>query len=73
MKKVYHKLHYTRLHLCDLTRYDKLFAHFCYWYRDIGINSCFSDSYLPHYKTPCLGDCLGAGQLTCGFRFVSEN
>lgn len=67
-----HKLHYTRFHWSDLTRYDKLFAHFDYWHRGIGNNSCFSDSCLPHYETPYPGNYQGAEQLTYTLRFTPE-
>ena len=67
-----HKLHYTRMHWSDLTHYDQLFAHFDYWHRGIGNNSCFSDSCLPQYETPYPGNYQGADQLTYTLRFIPE-
>jgi beta-galactosidase len=67
-----HQLHYTRMHWSDLTRYDQLFAHFDYWHRGIGNNSCFSDSSLPQYETPYPGNYQGAEQLGYTLRFIPE-
>jgi beta-galactosidase len=64
-------IHYERLHWTDLTRYSKVFAHFDYWQRGIGNNSCFSDSCLPHYEVPYPGNNQG-GDLTYILRFIPE-
>ncbi len=63
--------HYERLHWADLTRYAPIFAHFDYWQRGIGNNSCFSDCCLPHYETPYPGNNQG-GNLTYTLRFIPE-
>lgn len=66
-----HNTHYERLHWSDLTRYGEVFAHFDYWQRGIGNNSCFSDSCLPHYEVPYPGNDQG-GDLTYILRFMPE-
>ena len=66
-----HSTHYDRLHWSDLTRYGQVFAHFDYWDRGIGNNSCFSDSCLPHYEVPYPGNNQG-GDLTYVLRFMPE-
>ena len=67
-----HKTHYTKLHWSDLTVHPQLFAHFDYWHRGIGNNSCFSDCCLPHYETPYPGNYQGAEELTYTLRFIPE-
>lgn len=67
-----HKTHYTKLHWADLTIHPQLFAHFDYWQRGIGNNSCFSDCCLPHYETPYPGNWQGAEELTYTLRFIPE-
>ncbi|UII18964.1 glycoside hydrolase family 2 TIM barrel-domain containing protein [Fulvivirga ligni] len=64
-------IQYERLHWSDLKRYDKVFAHFDYWQRGIGNNSCFSDSCLPHYEVPYPGNNQG-GNLSYTLRFIPE-
>lgn len=66
-----HSTHYERLHWSDLNRYDQVFAHFDYWHRGIGNNSCFSDSCLPQYEVPYPGNDQG-GNLTYILRFIPE-
>lgn len=68
-----HKTHYTKLHWYDLTEHPQLFAHFDYWHRGIGNNSCFSDCCLPHYEVPYPGNWQGAEELTYTLRFIPEN
>lgn len=67
-----HKTHYTILHWYDLEKHPQLFAHFDYWHRGIGNNSCFSDCCLPHYETPYPGNYQGAEELTYTLRFIPE-
>ncbi len=67
-----HKTHYTQLHWADLKEYPQLFAHFDYWHRGIGNNSCFSDCCLPHYEVPYPGNYQGAEELTYTLRFIPE-
>ena len=59
---------YTKLHWTDLEKYPQLFAHFDYWQRGIGNNSCFADCCLPQYETPYPGNYQGAETL----RFIPE-
>ena len=66
-----HNIHYERLHWADLKHYPQVFAHFDYWQRGIGNNSCFSDSCLPHYETPYPGNNQG-GNLTYTLRFMPQ-
>ena len=66
-----HSTHYVRLHWSDLERYDQVFAHFDYWHRGIGNNSCFSDSCLPKYEVPYSGNNQG-GNLTYTLRFMPK-
>ncbi len=66
-----HSTHYERLHWADLTRYGQVFAHFDYWQRGIGNNSCFSDSCLPEYEVPYPGNNQD-GALTYILRFMPE-
>ncbi|MBF4472649.1 glycoside hydrolase family 2 TIM barrel-domain containing protein [Flavobacterium sp. HJJ] len=66
-----HSTHYERLHWADLKRYDQVFAHFDYWHRGIGNNSCFSDSCLPQYEVPYPGNDQG-GDLSYTLRFMPE-
>lgn len=68
-----HKIHYTKLHWSDLKEYPQLFAHFDYWQRGIGNNSCFSDCCLPRYETPYPGNYQGAEELTYTLRFIPEH
>ena len=63
-------LHYTRFHWSDLTPRPELFAHFDYWQRGIGNNSCFSDCCLPQYETPYPGNYQGADELSFKLRFT---
>ncbi|MBQ9371608.1 MAG: DUF4981 domain-containing protein [Thermoguttaceae bacterium] len=65
-----HILHYTRFHWSDLTKRPELFAHFDYWQRGIGNNSCFSDCCLPKYETPYPGNYQGAEELSYKLRFT---
>ncbi len=65
-----HILHYTRFHWSDLTVRPELFAHFDYWHRGIGNNSCFSDCCLPKYETPYPGNYQGADELRYKLRFT---
>lgn len=67
-----HLTHYNRLHWYDLEKHPELFAHFDYWQRGIGNNSCFSDCCLPHYETPYPGNYQGAEELTYTLRFTPE-
>ena len=67
-----HQLHFTRFHWSDLTRHDRLYAHFDRWHRGIGNNSCFSDSCLPEYETPYPGNYQGNETLTYTLRFTPE-
>lgn len=67
-----HYTHYTKLHWSDLKEYPQLFAHFDYWQRGIGNNSCFSDCCLPQYETPYPGNYQGAEELTYTLRFIPE-
>ena len=64
-----HVTHYNRLHWSDLTEHPETFAHFDYWQRGIGNNSCFSDCCLPHYETPYPGNWQGAAELGYTLRF----
>lgn len=66
-----HSTHYDRLHWTDLPKHEEVFAHFDYWHRGIGNNSCFSDSCLPHYEVPYPGNDQG-GNLTYVLRFIPE-
>lgn len=63
---------YTKLHWSDLKKYPQLFAHFDYWQRGIGNNSCGSDCCLPEYETPYPGNYQGAETLTYTLRFIPE-
>lgn len=63
-------LPYEKLHWADLKRHETLFAHFDYWQRGIGNNSCFSDCCLPHYETPYPGNWQGASELSYTLRFT---
>lgn len=65
-----HVTYYNRLHWADLTEHPETFAHFDYWQRGIGNNSCFSDCCLPHYETPYPGNFQGADKLTYTLRFT---
>lgn len=60
---------YTRLHWSDLKEHPETFAHFDYWQRGIGNNSCGSDCCLPHYETPYPGNWQGADELSYTLRF----
>lgn len=52
-------IHFERLHWADLQHDSQTYAHFDYWQRGIGNNSCFSDSCLPKYETPYPGNNQG--------------
>lgn len=65
-----HNTHYTKLHWHDLVEHPQLFAHFDYWHRGIGNNSCFSDCCLPHYEVPYPGNWQGADELAYTLRFI---
>lgn len=67
-----HNTHFNKLHWSDLTLHPQLFAHFDYWQRGIGNNSCFADCSLPHYETPYPGNYQGAAELSYTLRFVPE-
>lgn len=67
-----HNTHYNILHWADLKEYPQLFAHFDYWHRGIGNNSCFSDCCLPHYEVPYPSNWQGAEELTYTLRFIPE-
>lgn len=67
-----HNLHFTKFHWSDLTKHEELFAHFDYWHRGLGNNSCASDCCLPKYETPYPGNYQGASELTYTLRFVPE-
>jgi hypothetical protein len=67
-----HQTHFTKLHWYDLVEHPGLFAHFDYWQRGIGNNSCFSDCCLPHYETPYPGNYQGAEELTYTLRLIPE-
>lgn len=43
------------LHSYDLTRDNTVYAHFDYWQRGLGNNSCGGDSCLPQYECPTYG------------------
>lgn len=65
-------IHYTKLHWSDLVEYPQTFAHFDYWQRGIGNNSCFSDCCLPQYETPYPDNYQGAEELTYTLRFIPQ-
>lgn len=67
-----HKSHYTKLHWSDLKEHQQLFAHFDYWQRGIGNNSCFSDCCLPQYETPYPGNYQGEEKLSYTLRFIPK-
>ncbi len=67
-----HMTHFTKLHWADLTEHPQIFAHFDYWQRGIGNNSCFADLCLPQYETPYPGNWQGAEELTYTLRFIPE-
>jgi beta-galactosidase len=67
-----HQTHFTKLHWYDMVEHPQLFAHFDYWQRGIGNNSCMSDCCLPHYETPYPGNYQGAEELTYTLRFIPE-
>ena len=54
------------LHPYDLTRYGKVFAHFDYWQRGLGNNSCEGDVCLPEYECPT------SGSYTYTLRFTPD-
>lgn len=54
------------LHPYDLTRYGKVFAHFDYWQRGLGNNSCQGDVCLPEYECPT------SGSYTYTLRFTPD-
>lgn len=54
------------LHPYDLTRYGKVFAHFDYWQRGLGNNSCAGDVCLPEYECPT------SGSYTYTLRFTPD-
>ena len=56
----------TVLHPYDLTRYGKVFAHFDYWQRGLGNNSCQGDVCLPEYECPT------SGSYTYTLRFTPD-
>ena len=62
-------LHFERQHWHDLARDPQLYAHFDYWQRGIGNDSCFADACLPQYETPYPGNDQG-GSLTYTLRFI---
>jgi beta-galactosidase len=68
-----HQTHFTRLHWSDLVEHPQTFAHFDYWHRGIGNNSCFADCCLPQYETPYPGNLQGAKELTYTLRFIPES
>ncbi|MDE6344132.1 MAG: DUF4981 domain-containing protein [Muribaculaceae bacterium] len=67
-----HATQFTKLHWADLKKYPQLFAHFDYWQRGIGNNSCGGDCCLPQYETPYPGNYQGAETLTYTLRFTPE-
>lgn len=67
-----HYTHFTKLHWSDLKEYPQLFAHFDYWQRGIGNNSCFADCCLPQYETPYPGNYQGAKVLSYTLRFTPK-
>lgn len=54
------------LHPYDLTRSGKVFAHFDYWQRGLGNNSCQGDVCLPEYECPT------SGSYTYTLRFTPD-
>ena len=68
-----HNLHFNELHWYDLKEYPQLFAHFDYWQRGIGNNSCFSDLCLAKYEVPYPGNYQGAEELTYTLRLIPES
>lgn len=67
-----HATQFTKLHWADLKKHPQLFAHFDYWQRGIGNNSCGGDCCLPQYETPYPGNYQGAETLTYTLRFTPE-
>lgn len=67
-----HATQFTKLHWADLKKHPQLFAHFDYWQRGIGNNSCGGDCCLPEYETPYPGNYQGAETLTYTLRFTPE-
>lgn len=65
-----HLLPFNKLHWGDLYEYPQVFAHFDYWQRGLGNNSCFADCCLPKYETPYPGNYQGADELTYTLRFT---
>ncbi len=54
----------TCQHWYDLTRHDQVFAHFDYWQRGLGNNSCGGDSCLSQYVCPTNGSYTYTLRLT---------
>lgn len=52
------------LHPYDLTRDNTVYAHFDYWQRGLGNNSCAGDSCLPQYECPTWGSYTYTLRLT---------
>ena len=67
-----HETQFTKLHWTDLKKHPQLFAHFDYWQRGIGNNSCGADCCLPKYETPYPGNYQGAETLSYTLRFTPE-
>lgn len=65
-----HATQFTKLHWADLEKHPQLFAHFDYWQRGLGNNSCGGDCCLPQYETPYPGNYQGAEALTYTLRFT---
>lgn len=53
-----------KLHPYDLTRDNTVYAHFDYWQRGLGNNSCGGDSCLPQYECPTSGSYTYTLRLT---------
>ena len=51
-------------HWYDLTKEGTVFAHFDYWQRGLGNNSCGADKSLPQYECPTTGTYTYALRLT---------
>lgn len=58
------KLWENKLHSYDLTRDNTVYAHFDYWQRGLGNNSCGGDSCLPQYECPTSGSYTYTLRLT---------
>lgn len=67
------QIQFTKLHWADLECHPRTFAHFDYWTRGIGNNSCGADFCLPKYETPYPGDTRVSGPLSYTLRFTPRS